>query len=201
MAPVQLGTVEGADHRERRQVHADGPQSGLARRVEQPLDHVAARGDDDHAGALPLGGVDDAERVVLEHRLLKRHRDVVGRLEADGGADLLRPLERRQIERAHDDALVGDAQADALAELVGGEQVAQRRRESLDVDDLAVADDAGGQLGARGALDRYVAGPGLDGGDVAGFDVEADDRFCFRVPHGSGQVIDRNPRRVEGIEC
>ena len=49
------------------------------------------------------------------------------------------------------------------------------RGERLDVDDLAVADDARRAAAPRGALDRDLTRTRLDGGDVAGLDVEADD--------------------------
>ena len=52
-------------------------QARLAGRLEQALDHVAPGGDDHDAGARAVGGLDDPERVVLEHGLLERHRDVV----------------------------------------------------------------------------------------------------------------------------
>ena len=96
-------------------------------------------------------------------------------LEADRGVDLLGALQRRKVEGAHDDALVGDAEADALAELVLGEQVTERGGERVDVDDLAVADDAGGKRRRGGALDLDLARARLDGGHVAGLDVEAYD--------------------------
>ena len=112
---------------------------------------------------------------MLEHRLLERHRDVVGGLEADRGVDLLGALERRKVEGAHHDALVGDAEADALAELVLGEQIAERGGERLDVDDLSVTDDAGGKWRGRGALDLHLARARLHRGHVARLDVEAHD--------------------------
>ena len=114
---------------------------------------------------------------MLEHGLLERHRDVVGRLEADRRADLLGALQRREVERAHHDALVGDTDAHPLGKLVSGEQVAQRRGERLDVDHLAVADDARGKLGAGGTLDGHVTGARLNRCDVSGLDVETDDGF------------------------
>ena len=171
----QLGAVQRADHRERREVDADRPQAGLASGVEQALDHVAPRGDDDDARPRAVRRLDDTQRVMLEHGLLERHRDVVGSLEADRGVDLLGALERRKVEGAHHDALVGDAQAHALAELVLGEQVTERGGERLDVDDLAVTDDAGGERRGGGALDLHLARARLDGSHVAGLDVEADD--------------------------
>ena len=58
--------------------------------------------------------LDGAERLPVEDGLVHRHRDVVGRLHLDGGGERLLVLQRRQVERADDDALVGDAEAHAL---------------------------------------------------------------------------------------
>ena len=118
-----------------------------------------------------------AERLPVEHGLVHRHRDVIGRLHLDGGGERLLVLERRQVERAHDDPLVGDAQAHARGKPVLGEERLQRLRESGDVGDLAVAQDAGAKGGDGAALERHRAvGGDLGRGDVAGIEVEADDR-------------------------
>ena len=74
---------------------------------------------------------------------------MVGRAGAHGGIERLLVLDERQVERAHDDALVGDADAHAGAEVVVGEQGAQRLAERGGVDDLAVAQDAGTQMRDR----------------------------------------------------
>ena len=175
MAPVSSGRYSARIIANAERSTPVGRSPALRVAVEQPLDHVAPRGDDDDARPRAVRRLDDAERVMLEHGLLERHRDVVGRLEANRGVDLLGALERRKVERAHHDALVGDAEAHAPAELVLGEQVAQRGGERLDVDDLAVADDAGGKRRGGGALDLDLARARLDGGHVAGLDVETDD--------------------------
>ena len=112
--------------------------------------------------------------MVLEDGLFKRHRDVLLRLEANRGGDLLGGLQRRQVHCPHHDPVVGDADAHALAELVLGEHVAQNRRERLDVDDLAVTHDAGRERGRGGVLDGHLARASFDGGDIAGLDVESD---------------------------
>ena len=64
-----------------------------------------------------LGG-DAADHLVVEHRLVERHRDLLLGLEADRGLELLRVLDRRQPQGADDDALVGDPEAHPLGELV-----------------------------------------------------------------------------------
>ena len=108
--------------------------------------------------------------------LVHRHRDVVRRGGADGGGERLRVLDDGgEVERAHDDALVGDAEAHALGQLVLGEERLERLRERDRVGDLAVAHDAGPELGdcaagqGEGAVDAH-----LGGGEVAGVELEAD---------------------------
>ena len=167
--------VQRADHRERRKVDALRAKARLAGGLEQPVDHLAAGRNQHDAGARALGGLDDPERVVLEDGLVELHGNVLLRLEADRGGDLLGGLQRRQVDGPHHDAVVGDADAHALAELVLGEHVAQDRRKRLDVDDLAIANDAGRQRGRGGALDGHLARAAFDGGDVAGLDVESDE--------------------------
>jgi hypothetical protein len=114
---------------------------------------------------------------VLEDGMLERHGDAVLGLELDGGGELLGVLDRREVDGAHDDALVGHAEPDALGELVVAEEAAQRGGVAFDVGDLAVADHA--RLERRGgrALDHEGAagGAGFDRGHQAGLDVEAHD--------------------------
>ena len=110
-ALVAPGLVQGPDHREGGEVDSLRAQPGPTRGLEDAEDHVAPRGDEHDPGARPVGRLDDPERMVLEHRLVERHRDVVLGLEANRRGELLGVLERREIDRAHDDALVGDADA------------------------------------------------------------------------------------------
>ena len=89
------GAVQRADHGEGGQVDALGLQAGAVQGGEDALDHLAASGDEQHAlAAAGLVG-DDVERLVVEHRVLQRHRKLVLRVEADGGLDLLGVLEIR----------------------------------------------------------------------------------------------------------
>ena len=82
----------------------------------------------------------------------------------------------REVERADDDALVGDAEPHALGQLVLGEERLQRLGQGDGIGDLAVAHDAGPKLGDRaagqgdGAIDAD-----LGGGEMAGVELEADD--------------------------
>ena len=131
----------------------------------------------------PSDGLHEAERLVLEHRLIERHRDVVLGLEADRRGDLLGSRERRQVQRAHDDALIGEAEAHPLAELVLGEHRAQNLGERLDVDDLAVADHPGRQRRGGSAFDGNPVAR-LHSRHVAGLDVKTDDLLGVRASHG-----------------
>ena len=81
-----------------------------------------------------------------------------------------------EIERAHDDALMRDAEAHALRELVLGEERLDGLRERDRVGDLAVAHDAGPELGDRAAgQGEGAVDADLGGGDVAGVELEPDD--------------------------
>ena len=94
-------------------------------------DHVAPGGDDDHVDLRrrALLGGDAADHLVVEDRLVERHRDLLLGLEADRGLELRRVLDRRQAQGADDDALVGDPEPHPLGELVlGEERLAARRR-------------------------------------------------------------------------
>ena len=149
---------------------------GLAGRGDEPLDHLAADRDDHDARARAGRRLDDAERLEVDDGLVHRHRDVVGRLGLDRGGEALRVLDHRQVERAHDDPLVGDAQAHAAGKVVGVEELAQRLGQGGRVGGLAVAQDAGPQRDDRALLDGHAAvGVNFGGGDVAGVEVEPDD--------------------------
>ena len=87
---------------------------------------------------------------MLEHRLVERHRDLLLGLEANGGLQLLRVLDRGQAQRADDDALVADPEPHPLGELVLGEERLQRLGEALRVDDLALVEGAWLQRADRG---------------------------------------------------
>jgi hypothetical protein len=169
--------VQRAHHAERREVDADDLQPGLLRRGDHAVDQVAAHRDDDDAGPRAGGRLDAAERLEVEHGVVHRHRDVVRRLGAHELLEQLGIVDRRHVERAHHDPLVGDAEAHLGAELGVGEQLAQLLGERQRIGDLAVAHDAGAQVGDRalrhcdGAIDRD-----LGGRDMARVELETDDR-------------------------
>ena len=121
-----------------------GLQPGRLAGRHDALDHVAAGRDDQDALARAVLGLDDVERLEVQHRAVERHRDLVLGLEADRGLQLLAILQRRKLQDADDDLLVRDADANLLVEaLVFPVQRAQRVGECVDVVHLAVADDAG----------------------------------------------------------
>jgi hypothetical protein len=108
-------------------------------------------------------------------RLVHRHRELVLGGEAHRRVELLGVAQVRQLHGSDDDLLVGDADADALAEaLVLAEQRAQGLGQRLRVGHLAVPDDArlerreGGLLDLHAAVDRHRGG-----GDAARVDVDA----------------------------
>ena len=169
--------MQRADGREGGEVDALGLQARGAQRGEDPLDHLAARRDEQHALPAPGGVVEDGERLVVEHRVLERHRKLVLRLEAHGGGELLGVLEVGQVDDAHDDLLVGEADADALVQaLVLAVQRSQRFGQALDVGDLAVADDPGLERREGGPLDADAAvDDDRRGNDAGRVDVEPDE--------------------------
>ncbi len=143
--------------------------------VDEAVDRLAAGRGDDHARARALRGGDEAERLEVDDGLLDRHRDVIGRLVLDGGGERLRVVDRRQVERAHDDPLVGDAEPDAARQLVLGEERAQLVAEGDRIDDLAVAQDARTEVRDSAARHRDRAvDVHFRSRDVAGIQVEAD---------------------------
>ena len=98
-------------------------------------------------GAPPSSAGDAADDLVLEHRLVERHRHLLLGLEADRRLHLLRVLDRRQAHGADDDALVADPEPHPLGELVLGEERLQRRGEALGVEHLALVEGAGRPAG------------------------------------------------------
>ena len=169
--------MQRADHGEGREVDALGLQTCGAQGGEHALDHLAARRDEQDALA-PRGPVaDDVELLVVEDGVIERHRKLVLRVEAHRRVELLGVLEVGQLDDAHDDLLIGQADANALVEaLVLAIERPQRVRQALDVGDLAVADDPrleqseGRRLDAQAAVDRHGGGH-----DAGGVDVEADE--------------------------
>ena len=113
--------------------------------------------------------------MKVEHGVCEGHRDLVLRLEVDCRGELLAIAHRRQLERAHDGALVCDADSDSRAEPAVVEQLAQRLAESGAVDDLALANGIGGEGPHGGALDDDPAVDAcFDRSHDARLDVESD---------------------------
>ena len=164
------------EHAERREVDAlDLQARGVTRRMEA-LDRLAPDGDYDDARPRAGGGLDLAERVEVQHGLVDRHRDVVGRDASDLRSERLGRRHDRQLQRARDDALVGDAEAHAVGQLVFGEERPQLLGQLHRVGGIAVTEDARGQLGHGSTRERNGAvRAGDGGGDVAGVELEPDD--------------------------
>ena len=118
-----------------------------------------------------------AHDLVLEDRLVDRHRNLLLGLESDRGLHFLRVLDRRQPQGPDDDALVADAETDLLRELVGRVHRLQALDEAVWVDDLALVEcaalervDTGGSGQLCGSVD-----PHFGRGDAARLNIEADD--------------------------
>ena len=127
----------------------------------------------------PSGRLPSGNDSVIEHRLVERHRDLVLRLEADRGLDLLRVLDQRQLHGPDDHALVGDPEPDQLAELVLREErscSALDRASASRTSPSLTMPGSSGAIAVRLTCARAV-GLDLGGGDAAGLDVEADDRL------------------------
>ena len=142
---LRAGAGEGADHAEGGEVDADRVEAGAAQRLDEGGDHLAPGGDDDDVdlgGAALLGG-DAADDLVLEHRLVERHRHLLLGLEADRRLHLLGVLDRRQAHHPDDEALVADPDPHPLGELVLGEERLQRRGEQARIEHLALVEGAG----------------------------------------------------------
>ena len=95
--------------REGLEVDADRLEAGLPHGGDEALDHVAVGRDDDVPLAVARVVGEPQHRLRVDHRLVGRDRDLLGRLELDGRAALAIVLERRQLDGPHDHALVGDA--------------------------------------------------------------------------------------------
>ncbi len=178
--------VQRADQRERGEIHALGAQAGVLHGAQHALDHLALGGDDDHALARPVGSIEHAERVVVQHRRGQRHRHLILGLEAHRGAELLAVGDRRQLQRAQHRALVGQPHAHALAQSRVLEELAQRLAQLALVEHLALAHDVGRQRSAGGPFDDDPAvDVRLHGGHVPGLDIQPDDA---PTPAAEGEV-------------
>jgi hypothetical protein len=114
-----------------------------------------------------------------------------------------------ELDLADHDLLVGDAQPHVAGEVVALEEGAQRLREAIGVDDLAVVDRPVREPGADDALEASARG--LNGGEEAAVDIESDgparlgggERRRGMVQLGSGggigwRALTAVGRRVDG---
>ena len=135
-------------------------------------------------GAFPSSTGDAADHLVLEHRLVERHRDLLLGLEANRGIHLLRVLDDRQAHGADDDALVADPEPHLLGQLVLGEEILQRGGEAVRVEHLALVEGTGRKRSDRRSahLGRAVGAVHLGRGDAARLDLEAGDIWRLLLP-------------------
>ncbi len=133
--------------------------------------------------------------MEVEDRVVERHRHLLLGLEAHRGVEFLVIGDRRQLERAQNRALVGDADAHLLAQLAVAEQLAQRLGERALVEDLALADGVCRQRQCDSALgDDRAVDVRLHGGDMTGLDVQADD---VRAGAAAAAQVERRHAQVQ----
>src|SRR5581483_2957341 len=139
-----LRRCERAQHRERLEVDSRQADACLAARGDVLVDELAVRDDEQHAArrdsGLRIGAL--REDLPVEHSLLERDRQCLLRAEPNRVGELLRIVDAADLEGAHADAVVGDAETDRLLrQLVLCEQLFQCAREGLDVAQLTAHDD------------------------------------------------------------
>jgi hypothetical protein len=136
-----------------------------------------SRRDEHDPVAHACGRLDEADRLVVDDRLVDRHRELVLGLELHGRLEVLGVLQRRQVHDADDDARVGDTDPDLAVEPgVLRPHGAERRGQCLAVRNLTVPHHVRVEVGDGGTLDGEAVGGGhLYGGDGARLDVEPDD--------------------------
>jgi hypothetical protein len=110
---------------------------------------------------------------VVKNSLLERHRDRFLGAEADGVLQFRGILDQRQLKAADDYTLVGDPDADALAQLVPAEEVLERLGKDIPVDEIALLHHSRREWDDRGAA-HGTAALNLGRGDAFRGDVQAD---------------------------
>ena len=129
--------------RERFQVDADELDAGLATRGDVAVDELAVGNDEQYAlHRLAFLVLRLPEDLVVEHRLLDLDREGLLCAEANRVLELLRVVDADDLERAHADAVVRNAEPDvALRQLVRLEERAQDLCEDIRLAQLAADDD------------------------------------------------------------
>ncbi|CAB4882378.1 unannotated protein [freshwater metagenome] len=151
-------------------------EAGGIGRLDHRGDHVAARRRQKDLLTASLIGLDDVQHRPVQHRLIERHRDQILRLEGDGCGKFLRIVERRQLERAHDDLLVRHTDPHAPREIRRLRvERAQGLAQRAGVCDLSLAHDARLKRLVAAALHDQSGRGHLDlrSGDAERVDVEA----------------------------
>ena len=107
-------------------------------------------------GPLPSG--DLPTQLVVDDELVEADRQQVAGHVAHGAVEVAPGQRRRQLDHAHHEARVGEADAHVVGQLVLGEERAQLDRELVGVDDLAVDDETDGQWMDDGATHTRALG-------------------------------------------
>ncbi len=171
-------SLERAQQGECLEVDPDDLQAGASARLQVAIDDLTVG--DDEEDALPRGAVLALALVeddVVEHGLVERDRKNLLGAEADRVLELLLVPDSVDLEDAHADPVVRDAEPNAaLRKLVELEEALERVAQRIRVADLARDDEAGlerltervDQLG-RAVVDDVC------GCDLGGADLEADE--------------------------
>ena len=145
-------------------------------RLRQAVDAVDASGGHEHAllrRAAARRRLADA--AVVDDELVEADRQQVAREMADGAVEVAPRQRCRQLDHAHHEARVGEADADFVRQLVLREERTQLDGELIGVDDLTVDDEAHRQWVDDGATHACALGPRrLQDDDGVGADVEGD---------------------------
>ena len=174
-------------------------EAGLARGRQKVVDRLAARCDHQHSHARALSVVEALEHAVIEHGLLERHRQLLLRLEANGGVELLLALDVGQLDDAYDDLLAGDAETHDLRQAVVTEEGPQLLGETVHVGDLTFVEQPGRQRAGGSALQRRpTASREFCGSHEAGLDVEPYYRPCLLLEQSHSVVQTRRCQSHRG---
>ncbi len=115
--------LERPEHRQTGELDALGLQMGARQRLHEAVDAVDASGG--HEDALLRRAVAHrrlADAAVVDDELVEPDRQQVAGEMADGAVELAPGERRRQLDHAHHEARVGQADPHVVRELVFGEQ-------------------------------------------------------------------------------
>src|SRR6266404_6217164 len=169
-----------AQHGERLEVDAGDGDARFLAGEDVAFDELPVGDDEQYApnglARLLVGGL--REQLPVEHRLLERDRQCLLRTELDCIGELLRVVDTVDLEGPDADAVVGDAEPNALLrQLVLREHFLERLRERFDVAQLATDDNAVRERCTRDLvqLRRTAVVRDARGGNLRRADLEPDD--------------------------